>query len=125
MVQVTGNFSLLTAILGCLALWNGAVLLMEQPMTLSPADHASTLPWPATEWQDTSQTYRSLVSGLLFWLPLGLGAIACGAGVITLACGRERCPEITHRTLIALILGIIPGCLFMLWVVVATSALGR
>jgi hypothetical protein len=117
-VRLGGNISLLAALLACLALWGGISLMLthsSQPrLPAAPADEP-VLPKPLARWEDASDARRSLVDLLLFWLPLGLGAIACGAGVVTVATSRERDPEAHRRALIALVLSAIPGCLCTLW----------
>ena len=71
--------------------------------------------WKARR-EGVSQARGSLADLLLFWLPIGLGAISCGAGVVTLARGGGRDPEASRRALIGLILSVVPGCLCTLWV---------
>lgn len=121
-----GNLSLLAALFACLILWSGIVLLLTSPssprVSASPAPTLAdkdtpVFPRPTTRWQweGASEARRSLADLLLFWLPIGLGAIACGAGVAALAWGRGQDPEVARRALIALMLGIIPGCLCTLW----------
>ncbi len=116
--RLSGNLSLLAAVLACLMLWGGIVLLLTHPslphVSASPADEP-VLPMPVARWEGVSQTRRSLTDLLLFWLPIGLGTIACGAGVATLACGRGREPEASRRALIALVLSVAPGCLCTSW----------
>ena len=73
------------------------------------------LPKPVAQWDEASEARRSLADALLFWLPIGLGAIACAAGFVTLACGPQHAPEASRRALIALLLSAIPGCLCTLW----------
>jgi len=113
-----GNLSLLAAIFACLALWGGVALLLthsSRPQaSAAPAD-AATLPRPVARWEEASQARRALANLLLFWLPIGLGAIACGAGVATLAWGRGRDSEASRRALIALVLSVVPSCLCTLW----------
>jgi hypothetical protein len=117
-VRLGGNISLLAALSACLALWGGISLMLthsSQPaLPAAPVDEP-VLPRPVARWEDASDARRSLVDLLLFWLPLGLGAIACGAGVVTVATSRERDPEAHRRALIALVLSAIPGCLCTLW----------
>lgn len=117
-VRLGGNISLLAALSACLALWGGISLMLthsSQPaLPAAPVDEP-VLPKPVARWEDASDARRSLVDLLLFWLPLGLGAIACGAGVVTVATSRERDPEAHRRALIALVLSAIPGCLCTLW----------
>jgi hypothetical protein len=48
---------------------------------------------------------------LALWLPLGLGIVACGVGVVALSRGREVSPAASRRALIALILSAVPGSL--------------
>jgi hypothetical protein len=149
-VQWLGNISLLAALFACLVLWGGIVLLLDSP--LYPPD-----PMPATDtdrdgdgrerengtmftspiihWESAreraSLPHCSPVDLLLFWLPIGLGAIACGAGVATLTWGRNHCPAASRRALIALTLSVLPGCLCALWYLAvaipptAFSTLGR
>lgn len=117
-VRLGGNFSLLAAVFACLFLWSGITLLLTNPtpmQTSSPPANALVLPRPVVLWDGISPARRLLMNVLLFWLPLGLGAFACGIGVLTLAYGREHVPEASRRALIALILGIVPGCLCTLW----------
>ncbi len=113
-----GNLSLLAAIFACLALWGGITLLLTHPShpqaSTAPADSA-TLPRPVARWEEASHARRSLVNLLLFWLPIGLGAISCGAGVATLAWGRGQDSDASRRALIALVLSVIPSCLCTLW----------
>jgi len=118
LARLSGSLSLLAAIFACLALWSGIALLLTHPSPL----HASAtladepvLPRPVARWEGVSQTRRSLANLLLFWLPVGLGATACGAGVVTLAWGRGRDEEASRYALIALFLSAVPGCLCTLW----------
>jgi hypothetical protein len=125
-VRRGGNLSLLAAMSACLALWGGISMLLSHSSHLQASEapiEEPVLPQPVARWEGTSQARRAIVNALLFWLPLGLGAVACGAGVITLACSRERDPESYRRAMIALILSTIPGCLCTLWYV-AFSAPG-
>jgi hypothetical protein len=80
-------------------------------------------PQRAMTWQQSPQARRALANLLLFWIPLGLGAVASGAGIVTLACSSERDLEASHRALIALILSAIPGCLCTLWYAATASGL--
>jgi len=118
LARLGGNISLLAAVFACLALWGGITLLLTHP-SLPQASTASTdqpvLPRPVAQWKEASHARRSLADALLFWLPVGLGAIACGAGFVTLACGQGQTPEASRRALIALLLSAIPGCLCTLW----------
>lgn len=118
LARLSGNLSLLAAIFACLILWGGIVLLLTHPShphaSTPPADEP-VLPRPVARWEGVSQARRLLADLLLFWLPLGLGAVACGAGVITLAWSRERDAEASRRALIALLLSVVPGCLCTLW----------
>ena len=119
-VRLGGNLSLLAATVACLALWGGISLTLTHSShsQASPAlTESFVLPQPVIQWEGALQTRRAMVSLLLFWLPLGLGAVACSIGVITLACGREHDPDASRRALIALILSAIPGCLCTLWYV--------
>ena len=117
-VRLSSNLSLLAALSACLALWGGVSLMLthsSQPQAATvPADEPA-LPRPVARWDDVSSARRSLADLLLFWLPLGLGAVACGVGVVTLACSRECDPDAHRRALIALILSAVPGCLCTLW----------
>lgn len=113
-----GNLSLLTAIFACLMLWGGIVLLLTHPSHPHASVHPTDdpiLPRPVAQWEGVSQARRSLADLLLFWLPIGLGAISCGTGVATLAWGRGQDQEASRRALMALILSIVPGCLCTLW----------
>ncbi len=116
--RLGGNVSLLAAVFACLTLWGGITLLLTHPSlpqaAALPADDP-VLPKPVAQWQGASRARRSLADALLFWLPIGLGAVACVTGFITLACGRERAPEASRRALIALLLSAAPGCLCTLW----------
>ena len=133
-VQWLGNISLLTALFACLVLWGGIVLLLEcplyppDPMLAIEADedldgsereNGTMFASPIIEWgsedERASLPHRSPVDLLLFWLPIGLGAIACGAGVATLAWGHRHYPAASRRALIALTLSVVPGCLCALW----------
>lgn len=117
-MRLGGNISLLAALSACLALWGGISLMLthsSQPHVPAAPAKEPVLPQPVAQWEEASAARRSLVDLLLFWLPLGLGAIACGVGVITVASSRERDPDAHRRALIALILSAIPGCLCTLW----------
>jgi hypothetical protein len=118
-MRLGGNLSLLAATFACLALWGGISLLLTHSSHLhaSATPEEPVLPQPVARWEGISQDRCTLANLLLFWLPLGLGAIACSAGVVTLACSRERDPDAYRRTLIALILSAVPGCLCTLWYV--------
>jgi len=125
-VRLGGNLSLLAAMSACLALWGGISMLLTHSSHLQASDtpiEEPVLPQPVARWEETSQARRSLVNMLFFWLPLGLGAVACGVGVVTLACSREGDLEAYRRAMIALILSTVPGCLCTLWYV-AFSASG-
>ncbi|RLC61609.1 MAG: hypothetical protein DRI80_08360 [Chloroflexota bacterium] len=128
--RLSGNLSLLAAIFACLMLWGGIVLLLTHPShphaSAPPADEP-VLPRPVARWEGVSQARRWLADLLLFWLPIGLSAVACGAGVAALACGRGRDAEASRRALIGLFLSIVPGCLCALWVLAFTVSplLGR
>jgi hypothetical protein len=118
LARLGGNISLLAAVFACLILWGGIALLLTHPSpprasTLSPEE--PVLPKPVAQWDEASEARRSLADALLFWLPIGLGAIACAAGFVTLACGPQHAPEASRRALIALLLSAIPGCLCTLW----------
>jgi hypothetical protein len=124
-VRLGGNLSLLAAMSACLALWGGINLLH----THSSPPHASAVPVdePAplqrvVAWQQSSQARLALANLLLFWIPLSLGAVANGAGILTLACSRERDLEASHRALIALILSAIPGFFCTLWYAATASS---
>lgn len=116
--RLVGNFSLLAAIFACLILWGGITLLLTNPSqphsSTTQVDEAG-LPRPVARWEGVSQARRSLANLLLFWLPIGLGAVACIAGIATLACGREQAPAASRRALIALLLSVVPACLCTLW----------
>ncbi len=117
-VRLGGNLSLLAATFACLALWGGISLTLtnsSHPQASSPLADDPLLPQPVIRWEGASQTRRAMVNLLLFWLPLGLGAVACSIGVVTLACGRECDPDASRRALVALILSAVPGCLCTLW----------
>jgi hypothetical protein len=118
LVRMGGNLSLLAAIFACLALWGGIVLLL----THSSPPHASALPGdepvlpqPIAQWEGASPARRSLADLLLFWLPVGLGAVACGVGVVTLAFGHGQAPAASRCAMIALLLSVVPGCLCTVW----------
>ncbi|MFQ6099974.1 MAG: hypothetical protein ACE5OS_01905 [Anaerolineae bacterium] len=118
LARLGGNLSLLAAIFACLALWGGIVLLLtcsSHPQASVPPTDDPVLPRPVARWEGVSQARRSLADLLLFWLPIGLGAVACGVGVTTLACGQGQAPEAARRALIALLLSVVPGCLCTLW----------
>jgi hypothetical protein len=128
--RLGGNLSLLAAIFSCLMLWGGITLLLTHPShphaSVAPADDP-VLPRPVARWEGVSQARGSLADLLLFWLPIGLGAISCGVGVTTLAWGGGRYPEASRRALIGLILSVIPGCLCTLWILAfaVSPLLGR
>jgi hypothetical protein len=110
-----GNLSLLAAMSACLVLWGGINLLHAH---LSPAHttiQEPTISQLETQLRSSPQGRRALANLLLFWIPLSLGAVACGTGIVTLACSGERDMEASHRALIALIFSAIPGCLCTLW----------
>lgn len=116
-VRLSGNLSLLAAMSACLALWGGLNLLHDTSLPhVSPVPSDEPVPLQRViAWQQSPQARRALANLLLFWIPLSLGAIASSAGIVTLACSRERDLEASHRALIALILSAIPGCLCTLW----------
>jgi hypothetical protein len=124
-VRLGGNLSLLAATFACLALWGGISLTLtnsSQPRaSASPVDELA-LPKPVMQWEGASQARCALVNLLLFWMPLGLGAVACSVGVITLACSRESDPDTSRRALVALILSAVPGCLCTLWYAAFSAA---
>lgn len=127
-----GNFSLLAAIFACLMLWSGIVLLLTNPLppqvsSLHARPKEPMLPRPVVQLEGVSQARRSLADLLLFWLPIGLGTAACGAGVAALAWGQGHDQEASRRALIALLLSSVPGCLCTLWFLVFTVSpiLGR
>jgi hypothetical protein len=109
----------------CLALWGGINLLhthFSHPYASTVlADEPASLQ-RIIAWPQSPQGRRVLANLLLFWIPLSLGAVASGAGIITLAHSREQDLEASHRALIALILSAIPGCLCTLWYVAAASS---
>ena len=121
-VRLGGNLSLLAATVACLALWGGISLTLTHSQASPTLADGPVLPQPVIRWEGVLQTQRATASLLLFWLPLGLGAVACSIGVITLACSRERDPDASRRALIALILSAIPGCLCTLWYVAFSAA---
>jgi hypothetical protein len=128
--RLGGNLSLLAAVFACLAMWSGITLLLNSPSQMqvsAPRADVPVLPRPVVRWEGISPARRLLADLLLFWLPIGLGAVACSVGVLTLACGRECSPEASRRALIALILGIVPGCLCALWYLAfaASPLMGR
>lgn len=133
-VQWLGNISLLAALFACLVLWSGIVLLLNSP--LYPPDpvpaidtdgnvgggkreNSDVFASPIVQWgaqrAGAPPPHCSSVDLLLFWLPIGLGAIAGSAGVATLAWGHRRYPAASRRALIALTLSVVPGCLCALW----------
>ena len=128
--RLGGNLSLLAAIFSCLVLWGGITLLLTHPShphaSVPPADNP-VLPRPVARWEGVSQARGSLADLLLFWLPIGLGAISCGVGVTTLAWGGGRDPEASRRALMGLILSVVPGCLCTLWILAfaVSPLLGR
>jgi len=121
LARLGGNISLLAAVFACLILWSGITLLLTHPSlpaASSPAADDPALPRPVVQWEEASLARRALADALLFWLPIGLGAVACATGFITLACGQTRAPEASRRALIALLLSVVPGCLCTLWYLV-------
>lgn len=125
LARLGGNLSLLAAIFACLALWSGISLLLTHPSpphASAPAGDEPVLPKPVARWEGASPARQSLADLLLFWLPIGLGAVACGVGVATLACSHGRDPDATRRALIALILSVAPGCLCTLWYLAFTAS---
>jgi hypothetical protein len=123
-VRLGGNLSLLAAMSACLALWGGLNLLHNSSLPHTPAIPADepALPRQLIAWQQSPRARRALANLVLFWVPLSLGAVASSAGIITLACSRERDLEASHRALIALILSAIPGCLCTLWYAATASS---
>ena len=125
MVRLGGNLSLLAAMSACLALWGGISLLLthsSHPQASDTPADGPVLPQPVARWEGTSQARRTLANTLFFWLPLGLGAVACGAGVVTLACSHEGDLEAYRRALIALVLSSVPGCLCTLWYIAFSAS---
>jgi predicted small integral membrane protein len=117
-IRLGSNLSLLAAVFACLALWGGISLLLTHSSHSRAFENSTdgpVLPQPVARWKGGSEARRALANMLLFWLPLGLGAVACSTGVVTLACSRERDPDASRRALIALTLSAVPGCLCTLW----------
>lgn len=118
LVRLSGTLSLLAAIFACLVLWSGIVLLLNYPS--ASRDPLYPLPetapsQPVAQWERLPEIYQSLADLLLLWLPIGLTAVACGAGGITLAYGQGRAPTVSRRAVIAILLSVGPGCLCTLW----------
>ncbi len=120
-----GNLSLLAALSACLLLWSGVVLLLSAPpsaqvIAMGPEgendEMGVPIPTPVMRWEGVSEARRSLAEWLLFWLPLGAGALACSAGVVALAGSRGREADVSRRASIALVLSVVPACLCTLWV---------
>jgi len=124
-VQASGNLSLLAAMIGCLALWGGITLLMTHPAPPQAAGSVvdiQALPLPVARWEGASEARKSVVNVLILWIPLGLGAIAGGAGVVTLAVSSGAHRDACRRALIALLLSALPGCVCTLWYLVFTMS---
>jgi hypothetical protein len=132
-VEWLGNLSLSAGLFACLVLWGGFILILKSPayppnpvLPASPggtetegvpahkAEDPTTVSWPPQRG-DGERARPGMADLLLFWLPIGLGAVACCAGVVTLAWGQTACPAACRRALIALVLGIVPGCLCGFW----------
>ena len=119
--RLGSNLSILCAIFACLALWGGISLTMTSaapPQATTTPSSDPVLPQPIAEWESASPARRTLADLLLLWIPIGLGAVACSSGMLTLLSAREQEPEAARRAVIALILGIIPGCFCTLWYVI-------
>jgi hypothetical protein len=136
-VEWLGNLSLLAGLFACLVLWGGFVLILKSPFyppnpvppakpsaprtedvpAHEPEDPTTVVGWPPQQG-DGERALAGLPDLLLFWLPTGLGAVACCAGVLTLASGQTGHPAACRRALIALVLGIVPGCLCGFWYLV-------
>jgi hypothetical protein len=136
-VEWLGNLSLSAALFACLVLWGGVILVLKSPsyppnpVPSASAGSAGTEDAPGHKPEDPAtavgrppqrgdgeRARAGLADLLLFWLPIGLGAIACCAGVATLAWGHTTYPVACRRALIALVLGIVPGCLCGFWYLV-------
>jgi hypothetical protein len=133
-VEWLGNLSLSAGLFACLVLWGGFILMLKSPSyppdPVPPArpsatgtedvpgdeleDPTTDVGWPPQRGEN-ERAQAGLADLLLFWLPIGLGAIACCAGVATLAWGQTTYPAACRRALIALVLGIVPGCLCGFW----------
>ena len=116
--RLGSNLSIFCAVFACLALWGGISLTMTSaapPQATTTPSSDPVLPQPIAEWESASPARRTLADLLLLWVPIGLGTIACSSGILTLLSAREREPEAARRALIALILGVVPGCFCTLW----------
>lgn len=136
-VEWLGNLSLSAALFACLVLWGGFILILKSPSyppdpvpsasarstgTEDVPGHEPENPTTVVGWTpqrgDGERAHAGLTDLFLFWLPIGLGAIACCAGVATLAWGQASHPAACRRALIALVLGIVPCCLCAFWYLV-------
>jgi len=100
--QTVSGLSLLVAMITFLAMWGGVTLLLTDP-------HGVSLPPP------TSTPRGLLVSLLLFWVPVGTGAIACLSGLVGLSVAGGRQADAQRRALIGIFLGLAPVCLAAAW----------
>jgi hypothetical protein len=90
------NLGLCAAIVACLSAWGGIA------MKLTPA------PSPAPGESAVAQAEHRLAEVLLLPLPLALAVLACGAGVLSVALGRDGDRALVRRALIAITLSLAP-----------------
>lgn len=92
------NLGLCAAIVACLTAWGGIALRLT----------AGTVPSGDADEGALAQAEHHLSEVLLLPLPLGLAVLACGAGALSVALGRDGDRTLVRRALIAITLSLAP-----------------